>query len=211
MHYIGIDSPESGQPCSEEATAANAALIEDQTVTLVSDVSPVDQFGRLLRYVYVGDTFVNAEMIAQGYALAVAYHPDVAHADEFEELEALAQEEDLGCHPTGAFEAIAAASGEEGLTTASPPPPNQTPLPAATVTVAPTSAPASTQPPPPTQPAPPTSQPAVCNCSGNVYNCADFSSHSSAQACFGYCYSLRGFDVHQLDGDNDGVACESLP
>ena len=34
-----------------EASAANKALVECKTVTLEKDVSDVDQYGRLLRYV----------------------------------------------------------------------------------------------------------------------------------------------------------------
>lgn len=52
---------------------------------------------------------------------------------------------------------------------------------------------------------------APCSCSGNLYNCADFSSHASAQACYNYCISIGRGDIHKLDGDNDGSACESLP
>ena len=52
---------------------------------------------------------------------------------------------------------------------------------------------------------------APCSCSGNLYNCSDFSSHASAQACYNYCKSIGRGDVHRLDGDNDGSACESLP
>jgi uncharacterized protein YraI len=77
----------------------------------------------------------------------------------------------------------------------------------------PTSPPAQpTQPPAPTQ-APPTPapQPGVCSCSGDLYNCDDFGTHAAAQACFDYCRSLGHGDVHRLDRDNDGVACESLP
>lgn len=51
----------------------------------------------------------------------------------------------------------------------------------------------------------------LCDCSGNIYNCADFSTHAEAQACYEYCKSLGHGDVHWLDGDNDGKACESLP
>ena len=48
--------------------------------------------------------------------------------------------------------------------------------------------------------------------SGTYYsdkNCSDFSSQSSAQRFF---ISEGGprYDRHGLDGDNDGVACESL-
>ena len=60
----------------------------------------------------------------------------------------------------------------------------------------------------------PTTQPppaAVCDCSGNIYNCSDFSTHAQAQACYEYCKSLGRGDIHRLDGDNDGIACESLP
>jgi len=60
---------------------------------------------------------------------------------------------------------------------------------------------------PPTQPPPA----AVCDCSGNIYNCPDFSTHAEAQACYEYCKSLGRGDVHRLDGDKDGIACESLP
>jgi len=51
----------------------------------------------------------------------------------------------------------------------------------------------------------------VCSCSGNIYNCSDFGTHASAQACFEYCKSIGRGDIHRLDGDSDGVACESLP
>lgn len=51
----------------------------------------------------------------------------------------------------------------------------------------------------------------VCSCSGNQYNCPDFSTHANAQACYEYCKSVGRGDIHRLDGDNDGLACESLP
>lgn len=52
---------------------------------------------------------------------------------------------------------------------------------------------------------------AVCSCSGDSLNCSDFSSHSSAQACFSYCMSVGAGDIHRLDRDGNGSACESLP
>jgi hypothetical protein len=53
--------------------------------------------------------------------------------------------------------------------------------------------------------------PKVCECNKNLYNCSDFSWESHAQACFLYCKGQGKGDVHRLDGDNDGRACESLP
>jgi len=47
-------------------------------------------------------------------------------------------------------------------------------------------------------------------CDYNAYNCGDFSSHAEAQAVFEKCGGVEN-DVHQLDRDKDGVACETLP
>jgi len=51
-------------------------------------------------------------------------------------------------------------------------------------------------------------QQAVCNCSGDQYNCNSFPSSSAAQACFDYCMSTGHGDVHRLDRDGDGRVCE---
>jgi hypothetical protein len=91
--------------------------------------------------------------------------------------------------------------------------PTETPIPATAepvvvpatdtpVPVAPTEAPAAAQP-----TAAPVAQ-GPCNCSGPDLNCGDFSTHAEAQACFEFC---GAGDPFRLDGDNDGVACESLP
>jgi len=47
-------------------------------------------------------------------------------------------------------------------------------------------------------------------CSSNVYNCGDFSTHTEAQEVFESCGGVDN-DVHLLDRDEDGIACESLP
>jgi hypothetical protein len=55
----------------------------------------------------------------------------------------------------------------------------------------------------------PTLTPApACDCSADLYNCADFASSLSAQRCFDYCISQGAGDVHQLDGNNDGRVCQ---
>ncbi len=97
VRYIGINTPEVGQPCADEATAFNTLLVSNQVVRMVKDVSETDRFGRLLRYVYVGDLFVNAELVAQGYAQAATYPPDVAYAALFVQLEAEARAAGRGC------------------------------------------------------------------------------------------------------------------
>jgi micrococcal nuclease len=47
-------------------------------------------------------------------------------------------------------------------------------------------------------------------CSANIYDCSDFSTQAEAQRVFEYCGGINN-DIHWLDGDNDGIACESLP
>ncbi|MCK5027325.1 MAG: excalibur calcium-binding domain-containing protein, partial [Candidatus Pacebacteria bacterium] len=47
-------------------------------------------------------------------------------------------------------------------------------------------------------------------CSFNAYNCGDFSTHAEAQEVYELCGGVNN-DVHRLDRDNDGEACESLP
>ncbi len=48
----------------------------------------------------------------------------------------------------------------------------------------------------------------ICECSDDVYNCENFESQAVAQACFDYCQRVENEDVHDLDRDNNGVACE---
>lgn len=47
-------------------------------------------------------------------------------------------------------------------------------------------------------------------CSENIYNCSDFSTHNEAQATYEYCGGVAN-DIHRLDRDKDGKACETLP
>lgn len=58
---------------------------------------------------------------------------------------------------------------------------------------------------------PTTNSVAVCDCSGNKYNCGDFSTHAKAQSCFDYCISIGVGDINELDRDGDRLVCESLP
>jgi endonuclease YncB( thermonuclease family) len=103
VRYIGVNTPERDEVCYREATNANANLVRGQTVRLVRDQSNTDSFGRLLRYVYVGDRFVNAELVREGWAEAVEYAPDRAQTAYFRQLEIEARNANRGCHPTGIF------------------------------------------------------------------------------------------------------------
>lgn len=51
----------------------------------------------------------------------------------------------------------------------------------------------------------------TCSCSADLYNCADFATQEKAQQCFDHCWAQTQTDIHRLDNDGDGIACENLP
>ena len=74
-----------------EAWLANRELVEGKRVRLERDVSDTDRYGRLLRYVYIDDISVNAELVKRGLAHAKAYPPDTKYQEYLEKLEAEAR------------------------------------------------------------------------------------------------------------------------
>jgi micrococcal nuclease len=96
LRLIGINSPENGECYSEQASARLVELVAGQEVRLVGDRSNRDQYGRLLRYVYLGDLFVNETLVREGYAIARRYEPDTAMASLLETAQAAAQDEEAG-------------------------------------------------------------------------------------------------------------------
>jgi micrococcal nuclease len=102
VRYIGMDTPETVHPSrpvewmGKEASAKNEELVSGKAVLLEKDVSETDQYGRLLRYVYVGDMMVNAELVRLGYAQVSTFPPDVRYQDLFLRLQREAREAGLG-------------------------------------------------------------------------------------------------------------------
>ncbi len=103
VRYIGMNTPETVAPnrpveCyGHEASARNKALVEGKMVTLEKDVSDKDTYGRLLRYVWIGDTMINEVLVREGYAQVATYPPDVKYKDRFIAIqrEAMAAERGL--------------------------------------------------------------------------------------------------------------------
>lgn len=97
VRLIGINSPESNECFSHEATQVLAVLTPvGGQVGMTEDVSDEDQFGRLLRYLWVGGMSVNEESVRRGVAMARRYPPDTAIADRLEAAQAEARENQLG-------------------------------------------------------------------------------------------------------------------
>ena len=107
VRYIGIDTPETVhptrpvQPYGPEASEFNKKLVDGETVFLERDVSQTDEYGRLLRYVWLGDELVNAVLVREGYAQVATYPPDVKYQHVFLELQREARDKKRGLWRTG--------------------------------------------------------------------------------------------------------------
>lgn len=120
LRYIGIDAPEQGQAGESQATRRNRQLVAGEQVLLVMDVSQRDPYDRLLRYVFVGDQFVNYVLVREGFAWDTPYEPDTACAGVFAEAASQAQAQALGLWNVPPTEPPAAAPSRPGCDPAYP-------------------------------------------------------------------------------------------
>lgn len=189
VRYILVDTPETKhpekpvEPFGPEASEANRQLVEGKTVFLEKDVSETDQYGRLLRYVYVGDLMVNEELLRRGMAQVATFPPDVKYVDRFLEVQRQAQAAGVGMW------------GSQSVTEQ----PTLTPIPV--------EAPPVVEAPPPANGS---SYSGPYDPFGPDRDCGDFSTHAEAQA-FYETAGGPATDRHRLDRDRDGSACEDLP
>lgn len=104
IRLIGVDAPESRKVFKKEvgyygkeAKDYLKQMITGKKVRLISDVDLLDQYGRTLSYVYLEDgTFVNAELIKNGYAMIMTVPPNVKHSETFFKLQREARESNKG-------------------------------------------------------------------------------------------------------------------
>lgn len=76
VRYLGIDTPEIGQPFYKEAKDKNRELVLGKTIRLeVCKEKPKDNYGRLLAYVYKEKTLINAELLKKGIARILIIPP----------------------------------------------------------------------------------------------------------------------------------------
>lgn len=176
VRYIGIDTPETVDPrqgvqCfGKEASDKNKGLVAGKKVRLVKDVSETDRYGRLLRYVYVGDVFVNDYLVRQGYAYTSSYPPDVKYQKQFNEAQAEARTNNRGLWSS-----------------------------CSSSTTAPTS-----------QPATQVKQTNTNNSSPDSYTCSGKTRCGQMTSCSEAYFYLNSCGVKSLDGDKDGVPCETI-
>ncbi|MFQ5735295.1 MAG: thermonuclease family protein [Thermodesulfobacteriota bacterium] len=98
VRYVGIDTPERGQPFFREAKRRNASLVRARTVRLeICDAEPRDRYGRLLAFVYAGGVFVNRALVSEGLARRLIIPPcGLPVSREFQDLERGARQRGRG-------------------------------------------------------------------------------------------------------------------
>ena len=102
VRYIGVNTPEVHHPTRGEepggrtAAAVNGQLVSGRRVRLELDAQSRDRFGRLLAYVWVDATMVNAELVRRGVAQVMTVPPNVRYQALFVRLQREAREAGRG-------------------------------------------------------------------------------------------------------------------
>lgn len=200
VRLIGINTPETVDPRKPvecfgiEASNKAKEILTGKSVRLEADsiVGERDKYGRLLRYIFLEDgTNFNKMMISEGYAYEYTYNSSYKYQNEFKQAKKEAKEAKRGLWGNGICDNNTfPVTTNDSLTV-----PTASTIPIPVV-------PAITN---------NTTSDASCYCASNVYNCSDFQTHQKAQDLYGCCLQKIGADIHRLDRDKDGLACESLP
>jgi micrococcal nuclease len=106
VRLTGIDSPEYEQ--RPFGVAAREALLHllppGSVVRLETDLAPTDQYGRVLAYVWVGDTLVNQVMLGNGWAVLYTVPPNVKYVDRLAQAQKEARAIRAGLWSQGGFD-----------------------------------------------------------------------------------------------------------
>lgn len=189
IRLIGMNTPETVDPRKPvecfgvEASNMAKELLTGRQVFIEMDPTQGerDKYGRLLAYAYRDDGFFFNKSMILS-GYAYEYTYNIPYKYQSEFKEAQRNAE---ANQRGLWAPGVCEEKETAPTQQSTPPP----------------APASTQ---------QTQSASGYSCSANTYNCTDFSTHAEAQSVYEMCGGVSN-DIHRLDQDKDGDACESLP
>jgi endonuclease YncB( thermonuclease family) len=95
VRYLGVELP-ADEGYAGQASTFNGKLVYAQEINLVADKPNKDSHGRLLRYVTVGDTFVNLELLQQGLGTTENTDPLLTCAEVFKQAEQSARDAQRG-------------------------------------------------------------------------------------------------------------------
>jgi micrococcal nuclease len=91
VRFIGIDTPEIGQPWADEATKRTEELLKGHKIRLEYDVLKTDRYDRILAYVWVGDVLINEVLLKEGLARPLFIPPDRKYQSRFSRAVKIAQ------------------------------------------------------------------------------------------------------------------------
>lgn len=95
VRLLGIDTPEKGQPFYTEASDALYKKVFMKTVILEKETEDRDQYGRLLRWIWLNDSLINLEMVKEGFAVS-RFYENSKYQKEIQEAEQNAINQRLG-------------------------------------------------------------------------------------------------------------------
>ena len=102
IRLIGIDTPETVDPGEEvepygpQASAFATRELTGRKVDLEFDQERIDQYGRLLAYVYANGSMFNEKLVEDGYAQAYPYPPNTTYEGKFAATQARARASGIG-------------------------------------------------------------------------------------------------------------------
>ena len=118
VRLVGIDAPEMSTPNGNTSKKFTEDAILNKTVYLEKDVSEVDKYDRLLRYIWlispsgieinensIRENMLNGKMVASGMAASKTYAPDTKYQNILDKIQTDAINNKLGMWapaPTGA-------------------------------------------------------------------------------------------------------------
>ncbi len=68
VRYHAIDAPENNEKWGTVAYKTNRDLVEGKTVRIEIDRPARDQYGRILAFIWIGDTMINERLVDDGLA-----------------------------------------------------------------------------------------------------------------------------------------------
>lgn len=98
VRYLGVDTPELNESWGVEARKFNSDLVLEKEVRLELDKEKLDKYGRILAYIWVGETLVNEKLIEEGYS---PFHTELKEAklkyrERFKAAEKVAEKNQRG-------------------------------------------------------------------------------------------------------------------
>lgn len=184
VRLLGMDTDERGYPCYKEAKKRIEEILLDKEVILEKDNEDKDQYDRRLRYIFLNGNNINLQLVKEGLAVARFSPENQKYKIEILEAEKYARENKLGCKWREEAKAKETKREQEIKTESK----KEAVIDEEEQEVIDIS---------------------NYTCSTNTYNCGDFKTHKEAQAVFEACGG-KGNDIHRLDQDGDGDACETL-